>query len=317
MATPEILRSSPKDVSPLSGVTVALLIPRTDTGQVDSEAYEAQLRFLLRQGIEGFALNGATGEYTLTTPEELRSLMRSTRRVVGASARLVAGVGAPSAAKARGLADIAQQEAVDGILLPMPYFFPYGQDDLSQYVHAVADGLALPIYLYNLPLFTSALVPSTSLQLIVRTPNIVGIKDSSGSLETLSLLRREAPRAACILGYDGMLHTALADGVCDGIVSGVSCVLPEFMLRLYREASADPSSAESVRLKDTLDEFLFWLGKFPVPWGLKIVAEARGMGSAYFPMPLSPERRATRQEFLDWFQANRAMLCADNKDEGG
>jgi 4-hydroxy-tetrahydrodipicolinate synthase len=292
-------------------VAVALLIPRTETGRFDPEAYETQLRFLQRRGIECFALNGATGEYILTTPDEFRCLLQLTRRVIGPSARLVAGVGAAGAHNSRELAEIAQQEAADGILLPMPYFFPYGQDDLSQYVEAVADSLTLPIYLYNLPTFTSALNPSTTLELIARSTNIVGIKDSSGSLETLSLLRREAPQAACILGYDGTLHAAVADRVCDGLVSGVACVLPELMLRIYSEASIDPSSGESARLKRVLDEFLSWLHRFPVPWGLKIIAEARELGSAYFPMPLSREKQAARQEFLDWFKANRAMLCAD------
>jgi 4-hydroxy-tetrahydrodipicolinate synthase len=224
----------------------------------------------------------------------------------------VAGIGGPNSEKSRELADIAEAETADALLLPMPYFFPYSQDDLVQYVEAVTQGIALPFYLYNLPVFTSPLEPSTSVELISRISNIVGIKDSSGSLDTLSLLRREDPQAACILGHDGILHAALAGGVCDGIVSGVACVLPELMLELYKEASADPSSTRSIAFRRVLDEFLGWLHRFPAPWGLKIIAEARGLAPAYFPMPLSPEKQVVRQEFLDWFEANRAILCADN-----
>ena len=299
---------------PLSGVAVALLIPRTRTGRIDTGAYEGQLRFLLQRGVEAFVLNGATSEYILTSSEEFRCLLQITRRAIGPSARLVAGIGSPNVERSCELASLAAEEGANGILLPMPYFFPYGQEDLLQYVEAVAKDIALPIYLYNLPAFTSGLAPSTSLELIGRVSNVVGIKDSSGSLETVSLLRREAPRAACILGYDGMLHAALAEGVCDGIVSGVSCVLPELMLRLYEEASRDPSSATSVNLKSALDEFLAWLGRFPIPWGLKIIGEARGLGRAYFPMPLSSERQASRQEFLEWFGANREMLYATSDE---
>lgn len=299
-----------KATLPLYGVSVAMLIPRTGTGQLDRPAYEAQLRFLCGRGIESFAVNGATGEYALTTPEEFRWLVQTTRAVAGHSARLIAGIGHLNVGKCRELASIAQQECADGVLLPMPYFFRYEQDDLVQFVEALAGGVELPIYLYNLPAFTSPLAPSTSLELIGRVSNIVGIKDSSGSLETVSLLRREAPQAGCILGADGMLHTALSKGVCDGIVSGVASVLPEFMLRAYRQATADTSSVESVQLKGLLDEFLSWLHHFPAPWGLKIIAEARGLGAALFAMPLSPARQAARQNFLEWFEANRAALHA-------
>ena len=301
-----------KDTLPLTGVAVAILIPRTATGQLDPEAYEAQVRFLRERGIESFAVNGATGEYTLTTLEEFRWLLQATRRVAGTSARLIAGIGGPSVGKSRELASIAQQEGADGVLLPMPYFFPYAQDDLVQFVEAVACGFTLPIYLYNLPVFTSPLESSTALDLIRRVSNVVGIKDSSGSLETVSLLRGEIPQAGCILGWDGIMHEALAHGVCDGLVSGVSSVLPEFMLRAYEEATRDAESTESIRLRDLLDEFLSWLHRFPAPWGLKMIAEARGLGGAQFPMPLSPAREAARQEFLDWFNANRAALQAES-----
>jgi len=301
-----------KDTLPLYGVSVAILIPRTGTGQLDCQVYEAQLRFLCARGIESFAVNGATGEYTLTTPAEFSWLLRTSRAVAGPSARLIAGIGGPDAPKCRELASIAQQESADGVLLPMPYFFPYEQDDLVQFAEAVAYGLQLPIYLYNLPVFTSPLAPSTALHLIRRVPNIVGIKDSSGSLETVSLLRREIPEAGCILGWDGILHSALAQGVCDGLVSGVASVLPEFMLRAYQEAARNSESAASKRLRDLLDEFLSWLHRFPAPWGLKIIAEARGLGAARFPMPLSPARQGAREEFLEWFDANRAALQADS-----
>ncbi len=306
-----------KSTLPLSGVAVAILIPRNETGGLDREAYEAQVRFLQQRGIESFAVNGATGEYTLTQPEEFRWLLQTTRQVVGPSARLIAGIGGPNVGKSRELATIAQQEGSDGVLLPMPYFFPYQQDDLVQFVESVACGFALPIYLYNLPDFTSPLAASTAVELIGRLSNVVGIKDSGASLETLSLLRREVPHAGCILGRDSMLRSGLLDGVCDGVVSGVSCVLPEFMLRVYREGRADARSAKSVELKRLLDEFLSWLDRFPAPWGLKIIAQARGLGAAQFPMPLSPDKQVARRRFLEWFEANRAALDAVSDEVAG
>ena len=310
MAFEAIPRTSPQSYLPISGVASALLIPRDGTGEFQRSTYERQLRFLLRRGIRCFAVNGATGEYTLTTCAELRSMLQIARREIGPGGQLIAGVGGASVEQTRALCEIALREGADGVLLPMPHFFPYGQDDLQQYVAAVTKGFSLPVYLYNLPTFTTPLEAETSVGLIERLAPVVGIKDSSGSLETVSLLRHRLPEAACILGNDGALHGALALGACDGVVSGVSCVLPELMLLLFTEASKNAKSEAALALKATLDEFISWLNQFPVPWGLKIIAEARGIGEAYFPLPLSPEKLAVRADFVNWFEANRKELHA-------
>jgi hypothetical protein len=55
---------------------------------------------------------------------------------------------------------------------------------------------------------------------------------------------------------------------------------------------------------------LDWLGRFPVPWGLKMIAAERGFLTADFALPLSPQRRADAREFAKWFQAHRGMLLA-------
>jgi len=292
---------------PLAGVTAALLIPRDHSANINWPAFEHQIRFLRARGIKGFAINGATGEYTLTTPADLRCLLRKTRQIAGQECTIVAGVGAASVSRCNELCDVAVQEGADGVLLPMPYFFPYGQDDLAAFVHAVASEIEMPVYLYNLPSFTTPLEPATTLELIEQNPSVIGIKDSSGSLDTLSLLKAKAPTAGRILGNDSALHAALAADVCDGVVSGVACVLPELMLQLYQECSTNPQSSIALALKATLEEFITWLDRFPVPWGLKIIAEARGLDKATFPLPLSAEKEQHRKDFTAWFETQRDL----------
>ena len=299
--------------SPLGGVAVALLIPHHEGGELDLPGYERQLRFLLQRGVDTFVLNGATGEYTRTTPAELRTLVALTRRLIGSKTQIV-GVGSPTAAASRALTEIASNEGADGILLPMPYFFPYGQEDLASFVAAVVSECPVPAYLYNLPRFTTPLDAATSVTLINAWPTVMGIKDSGGTTDILSAVRSGTQGATCIVGSDAALQRAFSLGVCDGVVSGVCCVLPELITKLYPAMAAAPNSEESLQLNDVLMEFISWLDKFPVPWGLKIIAEARGLNTASYPMPLSPAREATRKQFIAWFEANRSGLLAVNDE---
>jgi 4-hydroxy-tetrahydrodipicolinate synthase len=165
------------------------------------------------------------------------------------------------------------------------------------------------LLLYNLPGFTTPIEPATTLKLLQETV-ISGIKDSSGELETLRLLTGSFQGANRVIGNDAALHAALLEGLCDGVVSGVASVLPELMIAFYREVKAAPHSRAALELKSALDTVLEWLGRFPVPWGLKILAAERGFLTADFALPLSPQRAATAEDFARWFQTNRGLLLA-------
>ena len=279
------------------GVSAAVLTPRLADGSVDAPALRKLLEFLLGKGISSFALNGATGEFCITTPAQLRTLLSTAKEVAGDSAKILCGIGAADVAGSTLFSRIAQEAGVEGLLLPMPYFFPYQQDDLEQFSRSVAATVSLPILLYNLPQFTSGLQKGTVRTLISEVPNIIGIKDSSGSLEILGHLSEQGVDACRIVGDDSVLSAALHAEVCDGVVSGVACVAPELILAVYSEGKRGGPAARA------LDELVAQLGAFPTPWGLKWIAQARAIVQATFPLPLSPARAAQGRQLEQWFQS--------------
>ena len=296
----------------VQGVFAAMTIPRSSQGQLDLPAFRRHILFLADKGVSGFVLNGATGEYCLTSEADLAQTLRTAREALGTQVTLLAGIGGANDLQTLRLLDVAEKEGANGVLLPMPHYFPYAQQDLSAFVGSIATEASIPMLLYNLPSFTSPLEPMTSASLIREFNQVVGIKDSSGQLDTVRLLTAELPDANRVIGNDEALYEALYQQVCDGVVSGVACVLPELMLALYHAAETSPGSAESLRLRELLDGFIAWLTRFPVPWGLKIIAEERGFGTAIFPMPLSSQRAEDRRLFIEWFAQNRSSLLASN-----
>jgi len=284
----------------VQGVYAALLSPRRADDSVDEDAFTRLLEFLIERDISSFALNGATGEFCLTQPRHLRALF-SVMHKICKNSRILCGIGAAGTAKAIELAKIAAGEGAQAVLLPMPYFFPYGQDDLEAFVHAVATSVPLPILLYNLPNFTSELEPETSCRLIRDVPNVVGIKDSGESTATLRLLTNRQIPACRLVGNDGMLVEALRERVCDGVVSGVACALPE-LIRAVFDGREDTSSARFAQLHEMLDAFIGQLTRLPIPWGLKWIAEARGICDAVFSQPVAEVRRKQGKELTEWFR---------------
>jgi 4-hydroxy-tetrahydrodipicolinate synthase len=279
------------------GVYAAVLTPRLTDGATDGPALRALLRFLLGHGVSRFAINGATGEFCLTTPEQLREVLAIVREEGGPDAKVLCGVGGAGLAQVVELTHVAEQAKVQGLLLPMPYFFPYSQDDLMTFCTEAANATRLPMLLYNLPQFTSGLAVETVLTLVRDVKNIVGIKDSSGSLEIVEALTQQIPEACRIIGNDSALAPALFAGSCDGVVSGVACVLPRLITALFH---ATPGGDAFSGYTAQLGEFIEQLNGFPTPWGLKWAAEAQEVLSASFAQPVSAARLAQAEAFMQW-----------------
>ena len=285
----------------VNGIYSALIAPRDSQGKLDEASFRAEMEFILGHGIRGLVLNGATGEYCLTTADELRRMLAIARETTAGRADYCCAIGSASARECIERGRIAEQGGAKGLLLPAPHFFPYEQEDLIAYCREVATAVSLPVLLYNLPQFThNNFQPRTAMTLFREVPGIVGIKDSSGSLDTLRAMTREGlPNR--IVGNDGVLAQAMREGLCDGVISGVACAAPELLLTLYDHA-VDLESEEFRKAADALAQFVERLDGFPTPWGLKLIQDYRGILPATFSQPLTENRVAQGRAFQDWFR---------------
>lgn len=279
---------------PIHGVVAAMLTPRMPDGEPDLAAFERNLEFALARGVAGLCVGGATGEYPALSADVRRRLLERARGLAAGRALVVAGAGAATLRDSVGLAEHAAGCGADAVLLPPPHFFPYTQDDVEAFYREAARAIRLPILIYHLPAFTTGVSLDLALRLIEQVPNIAGVKDSSGTLDTLAALTDKLPGHAWrVVGHDGVLEAALSAGYCDAVISGVAGVLPELVLEVF--------SGERSRTAARLAEFIQQIDAFPTPWGLKLAAESRGLFPATFALPFSERRRSQARAFMEWF----------------
>ena len=136
------------------------------------------------------------------------------------------------------------------LLLPMPMFFRYQQEDLAAFSTYVSGALRAPCLLYNLPDFTNGLDPETVVSLLRDEEFIVGIKDSSGQAENIETFSnaRNGERWTLLVGDDRLLRHGVQSG-WNGGISGVAGFCPELLVALYRSL-VDGRDEESARLQD-------------------------------------------------------------------
>jgi 4-hydroxy-tetrahydrodipicolinate synthase len=201
------------------------------------------------------------------------------------------------------LGETAVEAGSRALLLPMPMFFRYQQEDLEAFCAYVSRALRAPCLLYNLPDFTNGLAPETVLNLLRAEEFIVGIKDSSGQIENLATFAtaRNGQPWSLLVGDDRLLRKGLECG-WDGGISGVAGFCPELLIALYRSVVNDRQD-ETARLEVLLDELIEHLAPFPTPWGIRVGLAARGLDTGPLPLPATAARQEQIAAFTEWLRA--------------
>ena len=301
-------------MNPIEGVFAAAIAPRRSTGhEIDLALLFEVIDFLCAKKVGGIALFGATGEYVHFGLEER---VRVAQLVVKRSrVPLIVNVSHSNLDGAVMLAEEAASAGAAGLLLMPPHFFRYSQLEVREYFLEFAKTLQadIPIYLYNVPFFTSEIEPETACQLL-GTGKFAGIKESSGREDYFAALMRQkkqTPFIRVILGND-MLFTQGRSNGADGAISGVCCGLPELMLALNR-AIVESNKSKIDQLQARLIEYIRWLNRFPVPIGIRETVAMRGMKVGPQAIPFSPAAVKTMGRFREWFQGWLPQILLETK----
>jgi 4-hydroxy-tetrahydrodipicolinate synthase len=292
----------------MTGLFAAVATPIHDDGRFDEAGFDRLVDLLVGAGVDGICIGGATGEYPHFETADRKAVIRRAAERLPRDRALLVGVGSSSMKGSIELGEAAVAAGSRALLLPMPMFFRYQQEDLHAFAVHVSRTLRSPCLLYDLPDFTNGLSPTTVLSLLRDEEFVVGIKDSSGREENLTTFAEARRNQAwtLLVGDDRLLSAGLQAG-WDGGISGVAGCCPELLVALVRSAR-DGRTDETATLQTQLDELIARLSVFPTPWGIRIALEARGLSTGPLPLPLTPNRRQQIQDFQDWYRAWRSSF---------
>lgn len=274
-------------MKPLGRLLTAMVTPFDAAGQVDLAQAAALARRLIAQGSEGLVVVGTTGESPTLAHDEKLALYRTVREAVGTSATVVAGTGSNDTAATVTLTREATELGVDGILLINPYYNKPNQEGLYRHFRAAAEATHLPVMLYNHPPRTGVAIAPETLRRLAQVPNIVALKDSSGSLDVVSEFMQVVPEHFMLYsGNDSLTLPIMAVGGY-GVVSVASHVVgPEF--RKLIDAAVANDWAEARRLHYRLWEIMNGLFIAPSPAPTKAALRMLGFETGGVRLPLVP-----------------------------
>ena len=220
-----------------SGTFTALVTPFRN-GEVDVEALEGMVEFQIQHGVSGLVPCGTTGETPAMSEAEDRLVVETVVRVTNGRVPVIAGTGSNSTDMAIKYTKMAQEVGADGSLQVTPYYNKPTQEGLYRHFAAIAESTDLPLVLYNIPGRTGVTISAETLARLAEIPNVVGVKDSTLSMnmiadvvslcgEEFDVLSGDDPMTLPLVALGGRGVISVASNVAPGAVSDLVKALME------------------------------------------------------------------------------------------
>ena len=280
-----------------TGMATALVTPMTENGSIDYEAFGRFIEFQIENGINALVVMGTTGENATIEYSEQKEIIRFVVDKVAGRVPVIAGTGTNNTEHVIDNTKAACEVGADAVLVVTPYYNKATQNGLIAHFTAIADASTVPVILYNVPGRTGCnLLPKTAAKL-AEHPNIVGIKEASGSMaqvvEQMALCRGKID----VYSGEDALNVPIMSMGGKGAISVLSNIMPRESVAMTDACLAGNYAVAAdwqCRLLPLIQALFCEVNPIPA----KAAVAALGFGRENLRMPLSRMEDANRQRLL-------------------
>jgi len=287
----------------IRGVIPPVITPFTESGEVDHAALVSNLARWNRTTLAGYLILGSNSEFVYLSEEEKVRILEVTREHIPHDKVLIAGTGREATQATITLTRRAADIGADAVMVVTPsYYKPHMRPHvLIEHYRRVADASPVPVFLYNVPIFTGIVLDPDVVGRLAEHGNIVGMKDSAGNMALFAQYLQVSPREFILfVGSGPVFLPALSLGARGGILAFANCA-PEACLNLYslfREGKLDEAREQQLKLLPAMQAVTtrFGIG------GLKAAMDMVGHTGGWPRPPLLPPKDEERLEIRRVFE---------------
>ncbi len=264
----------------------ALVTPFTRDGDISAEGFKEVIDYTISKGVTGVVPAGTTGEFSYMRTEERKKLLKLTVEYVDGRVPIVAGTGLHTTEATVKLTKYAADLGCDAALVISPYYIRPADKGYYEHYEAIASKGELPIILYNIPQCTLGVLNSNVVEDLSELDNIVGIKDSSGSIPyILELIQKLKGKMEVLCGADECFLSAVIAGSNAAIMASAN-VIPHLWLDIMKKVK-EGKIEEAAELQRTAQTFARMVLKFGAAPPVKAALRMLGVKAGRSRMPLN------------------------------
>ncbi|QGJ71346.1 Dihydrodipicolinate synthase DapA [Planctomycetales bacterium 10988] len=257
--------TSSSDQVAYHGIIPPMVTPLKDYDTIDEAGCERLVTHQLEGGVHGLFILGTTGEAPSLSYRLREKFIHQVCKQVNKQIPVLVGITDPAFVETLRLAEMAAEAGADAVVLSMPYYFPAGQTELTQYIERIVPRLPLPVMLYNMPSLTKVWFKIESLKRLVEMPQIVGIKDSGDDIDYFAQLmqfKKTRPDWSILIGPEHLLVESIALGGHGGVNGGAN-LFPKLFSRAY-QAAVDGDAALTNAYQKEIEKLqaIYEIGKY-------------------------------------------------------
>ena len=170
----------------LHGIFPPITTPFYPDGKIYHRKLEQNVEHYSRTPVAGIVVLGSTGEAILLSDDERREVLKTAIDSAANEKVMIAGTGVESASETLRLTEYAYDIGYDVAMVRTPHYYK-GQmanpANMLAFYRFVCDRSPLPVIIYNFPQATGYDIPAELVIELAGHPNMIGIKESSGSIE--------------------------------------------------------------------------------------------------------------------------------------
>ncbi|MTH46069.1 dihydrodipicolinate synthase family protein [Intestinirhabdus alba] len=285
----------------IDGVLTAIVTPFDEEGALNLAELRQQVQRQLRAG-NGVFCGGTNGEFFVLNEQEKVAVARTCVEEVAGQAPVVAHIGEVSTRETIRLGRQVAPLGVDAVSVITPWFVPLKQRELIAHYTAIADALTVPVFLYNIPARTGNTIEPQTARTLAAHPNIIGIKDSAGSYESL---RGFLDAVSDIDGFDvlngpdSLIHQGFVDG-CSACISGLANVAPREINAIWtRFKAGDIAGSQQAQESVTgLRTALYQVAFSPAAVKKALQIMGHEVGGSRYAVTFTPEQENTLRRIV-------------------
>ena len=278
-----------------TGCGTALVTPFRPDLSLDEAAHRALVNRQIEGGIDFLCPCGTTGESPTLKPEEHRRVVEITVEEARGRVPVLAGAGGYDTREV--IERIAELKKVgaSGILSVTPYYNKPTQEGLYRHYRALAESTDLPILVYSVQPRTAVNVEPATLVRLAEIPNIIGVKEASGSIGQMASILARVPENFIVLSGDDVITIPLTSLGGRGVISVVSNEIPaEFAELTHAALQGDFARARTIQHKyQELMEVNFTETS---PGPVKFAMARMGLLELVYRLPLVPPQPASQKK---------------------